>query len=150
MKNSLNVHDLFTQVCYDTNMVRDHRQMQCIPRRNIPMRKILLLTTAIVMVMTVNGVYAGGGFKKNAYSGNPNAKQQPVQARDVSGIVYEVSYSPPYIVIGEKQFNIDNAVFKSMNDTSASIYDIKKGKKVKLVIDASGIVTDVFLYEEQQ
>ncbi|MBF0317400.1 MAG: hypothetical protein HQL04_04425 [Nitrospirae bacterium] len=112
------------------------------------MRKILLLTAAIVMVMTVNGVYAGGGFKKNAYSGNPGAKTQSHQERDLSGFVSEVSY--PYIVIGETDFNVDKAVFKTMNDTPASISDITKGKKVKLVIDASGIVTNVFLYEDQQ
>ncbi|MBF0608050.1 MAG: hypothetical protein SFH39_16445 [Candidatus Magnetobacterium sp. LHC-1] len=114
-------------------------------------RILLLLAAAIVMAMTASNVYAGGGLKKNAYSGNTGTNTQPAQERDVSGVVHEVSYSyPQYIVIGETQFNIDRAVFTTINDTPVSISDIKKGKKVKLAIDASGVVTNVFLYQEQQ
>ncbi|MBF0336567.1 MAG: hypothetical protein HQL05_01920 [Nitrospirae bacterium] len=115
------------------------------------MRKTLLLTVAIVMAMTASGVYAGGGLKKNAYSGNSAAKTQPAQERDISGFVHEVSYSyPQYIVIGETQFHIDKATVTTMDGAPASISNITKDKKVKLVIDASGVVTDVLLYENPQ
>ncbi|MBF0537517.1 MAG: hypothetical protein HQL03_04590 [Nitrospirae bacterium] len=116
------------------------------------MRKVMLLAAAIVMVMTVNGVYAAKGFKKHA--SRPTAVSptpQPPKEGDISGRVMEVSYGqPPYIVIGETRFSVDKAVFKTMSGSPISISSITKGKKVKIVYDKSRVVTNVFLYPDQR
>ncbi|MBF0342918.1 MAG: hypothetical protein HQL06_01680 [Nitrospirae bacterium] len=112
------------------------------------MKKGLVLTAALIIAIDANLAYAIN-IKKHDYPRNTSkinhTQPKSDDVQDIAGIVQEVSYESLYIVLGEARFNIDKAVYTTTSNKPISLSDIRKGNKVKLVIN-KGVVTSVLVY----
>ncbi|MBF0564232.1 MAG: hypothetical protein HQK89_03220 [Nitrospirae bacterium] len=112
------------------------------------MKTKLVLTIAIAVIITITGNIAYAYNSKQRLD-TGNASAPPIrQNGDKTGFVYETSLSPQYLVIGERTYNTDQAVFSTVDGAAISFSDISKGSKVKLLFDQSGVVTNVILYKD--